>query len=157
EREADLLRERIETGRSHQLDSAFVTSIFHQILRQSVRIQSLGESERAPVMRVGLLDAELGLSRVAALRHLGPIADEILFEESLSSRALVEQVERGDAEVAVVPIEESGAGSSPPADELLLLTRLHIIGEEIVEQSFCLASATTPTLQPQPLHTIKRV
>jgi chorismate mutase len=45
-REARLLRARRQSGRRFKLDQALVSSLFREILKQSVRVQSLASSKR---------------------------------------------------------------------------------------------------------------
>jgi chorismate mutase / prephenate dehydratase len=67
-------------------------------------------------------------------------------------QAILESVEDGDADYAVLPIENTTAGSINEAIDLLSNTKLHIIGEEFVEVNHCLMA-----IEDVPLGRIKTI
>lgn len=138
DREEQLLTRLVELGRGEGLDRSFVTRIFQEVLEQSVRRQQeqlLGRDnpERAPErpLVVGYLGAPGSYSHQAASRHFGGRDGEVLLRNEASFALLVDQVVRGDADHAVLPIENTTAGSINEVYDLIAAEPVFIVGEEV--------------------------
>lgn len=102
--------------------------------RSSKRARTATDGTPMPVVFHGEEDASF--SAQAARSYFEDQAVEIRGVTTL--RAVFEQVERGDAKHAVVPIENSSSGSLHRVYDLLLKSNLHIVGEIGVLEDYCL-------------------
>ncbi|MBK5256981.1 MAG: 3-deoxy-7-phosphoheptulonate synthase [Vicinamibacteria bacterium] len=154
-REEDVLTRVVELGRESGLDPFHVTRLFREILGHSLRTQ---ESLLAPkgnddaVLSVGYQGSEGAYSHQAGLRHFGTRTSEVRYRGYQSFEALLEGVETGEVDRAVLPLENSTSGSVTPNYDLLTRMNLAIVGEEIQEVDHCLLA-----LEDMPLSQIRRV
>jgi chorismate mutase/prephenate dehydratase len=155
-REEDVLTRVVERGRENGLDPFHVTRLFREILGHSLRTQesllAVKDGEAAAVLRVGYQGSEGAYSHLAGLRHFGTRASEVLYRGYDNFESLLEGVETGEIDRAILPLENSTSGSVTPNYDLLTRMNLAIVGEEIQEVEHCLLA-----LEEIPLSRIRRV
>jgi chorismate mutase/prephenate dehydratase len=162
-REAAMLRRLEEAAREKGLDSFFVGRLFRQILDHSVRFQTdhlVGhhDAERAGrPLTVAYQGTEGAYSHVAAQHHFearrpGPHHAAPAYQGCTTFREALEAVEAGAADVALLPIENTTAGSINEVYDLLSEKRLWLVGEEVLKVEHCLLA-----LQQVPLTHIRRI
>lgn len=141
EREAALLQHRSSYGERLGLDPAFVRRVYREILEDSVRRQQdwlhQPESDDRPLV-VAFQGTEGAYGHQAARQHFGVTRRPVLFKAYRSFRETLEAVQEGHVQRAVLPIENSTAGSVYEVYDLLFRMNLSIVGEEIVEIEHCL-------------------
>lgn len=150
EREAALLAHRATYGEGLGLDPGLVKRLYREILDDAVRRQRdwLRESPGAEAtpLAVGFQGTEGAYGHEAAVRHFGVERRQVAFKPYRSFRETLEAVQRGDVDRAVLPIENSTAGSVHEVYDLLFQMNLSIVGEEIVEVRHCLLGPPGATL-----------
>jgi len=151
DREAVLLQHRSQFGERLGLDPAFVRRIFREILDDSVRRQqdalqtSAGEAEQE--LRVAFQGTEGAYGHQAALQYVGVTQRPVVFKAYPSFKAMLEGVIEGDVDRAVLPIENTTAGSVYESYDLLLRFNLSLVGEEIVDVRHCLLGVANATIE----------
>lgn len=144
-RETELLNRLIAKGKELGLDSHYITQIFQTIIEDSVRLQqnylqseindSDGEKE---LINVAIQGIDGSYSSLAARKFWSNTNKEINFISKHRFDEVVQAVEEGEAEYAVLPVENTTSGGINEVYDLLLHTTLHIIGEEIHTVNHCL-------------------
>jgi len=179
EREAAMLRRLKAAARDKGLDSFFVSHLFRQILDHSVRFQTdhlvahpdAGRSDRPlTVVYQGTegayshiaaqhhfqnrqrLQAAAGAGRDAAGGRGGPASPSPIYQGHATFRSALEAVEAGAADYALLPIENTTAGSINEVYDLLSEKRLWLVGEEVLKVEHCLLG-----LEKIPLTHVRRV
>ena len=149
DRETALLQHRSTLGERLGLDPAFVRRIFREILDDSVRRQhdalqtSAAEAEQE--LKVGFQGTEGAYGHQAALQHFAVSRRPIGFKAYATFREMLEAVVEGHTDRAMLPIENTTAGSVYESYDLLLRFNLALVGEEIVDVRHCLLGvADTP-------------
>lgn len=153
-REAELLSHVGDLASDAGLDPRYVRRLYRQILDHSVRVQELRVSGAGAedAVRVVYQGRDGSYSSMAAARHFeARHADADLvgldtFDDILSA------VHDGEADYAVLPIENTIAGSINEAYDLLATHDLKLVGEEIQPVEHCLLA-----LDDVPLERIRRV
>jgi chorismate mutase/prephenate dehydratase len=141
DREAALLQHRSAYGERLGLDPTFVRRVYREILDDSVRRQQDWLHEPTADLRpliVGFQGTEGAYGHQAALRYFGVSRREVALKAYRSFRETAEAVQDGSAERAVLPIENSTAGSVHEVYDLLFKLNLSIVGEELVQIEHCL-------------------
>jgi chorismate mutase/prephenate dehydratase len=158
-REEALLARVSEHGRAAGLDAFFVTRVFREIVEHSLRLQQEHLVERQNPDRAAqqrLVIAYQGTagaySHLAASRYFGPRSADVAFHGFNSFREMLEAVRDGRADYAVLPIENTTAGSINEAYDLLAQMNLALVGEEVQRVDHCLLA-----LEPVPVAHIRRV
>jgi chorismate mutase/prephenate dehydratase len=138
-REEELLRDRIRQGRAQGLDSHLVTRVFHEIIDDSIRIQhrKLQRFYSTPSKRerIAYHGIQSSYCEQAAKRHFeklsageeGRVAE---FRGFPTFEAVVQAVRDGEADSAILPIENTLSGGINEVFDLLVQADLAIIGEE---------------------------
>jgi chorismate mutase/prephenate dehydratase len=157
DREQELLARLIKTGRAHGLDAHFTTTLFHEIIDDSVRLQQRflqRSAERAEdrLLRIAFQGTEGAYSHLAAQKYFAERADHLVFKGFRTFEDVVRAVEKGDADRAFLPIENTTLGAIHEVYDLFLDTRLSIVGEEQLRIEHCLVS-----VQDVPLASIRRI
>lgn len=151
---ARLGREAVALG----LPQAMVTTLFRLVLDYSVRhqIDHLLDHHNprpdAPAVRVAYQGGDGAYSHVAAKNHFTARAGDKTYHGYPTFRAILEAVDRGQADYAMLPIENTTAGSINDAYDLLATMALSIVGEEVLKIEHCLIA-----LEPVPITHIRRV
>ena len=135
-REEELLVRLIRTGRTVDLDGPFVTRVFHQIIDDSVRLQQeilqdIVNDQRGnrSIFRVAFLGIEGSYSHLAGRQFFARRAGDPIDVPSPTFDDVVRAVERGEADYGLLPIENTTSGGINEVYDLLLHTRLSIVGE----------------------------
>jgi chorismate mutase/prephenate dehydratase len=145
-RELKLLQERIAHGKSIGLEPQYVTNIFHQVVAESVRVQQdalqrtlNGATWRGRAVKVAFQGIDGSYSHLVGRSHFGAGKEEstsfIGFGSFLEA---VRAVESGTCDYGILPIENTTSGAINDVYDLLLNSRVSIVGEEKLEVSHCL-------------------
>jgi chorismate mutase/prephenate dehydratase len=157
-REEEILARLGRDAEAAGLDPELVTTLFRQILDHSVRHQNDHlvtqqnpdlERERIHVSYQG---SEGAYSHVVARRHFAPRQAELVCKGYDTFREILEAVDRGEADYAVLPVENTTAGSINEAYDLLGRMNLAAVGEEILRIDHCLMA-----LESIPLSSVRRI
>ena len=155
-REEDVLTRVVELGRDQGLDPFHVTRLFREILGHSLRTQETllapDQNAIAGLLRVGYQGSEGAYSHMAGLRHFGTQSREVSYRGYDGFETMIESLEAGEIDRAILPLENSTSGSVTPNYDLLARTSLAIVGEEIQEVDHCLLA-----LKDTPVSRIRRV
>lgn len=152
-REKELLVDRIERGAALGLDGPYVMRVFHQVIDDSVRLQQellqahVNEDDGATPIRVAHLGSEGSFSHVASRGHFARRSSQVITVGCESFRDVVAAVETGRADFGVLPIENTTSGGINEVYDLLLHTRLSIVGEHRARIVHCLLGVEGATLQ----------
>ncbi|NGP77179.1 prephenate dehydratase [Balneolaceae bacterium YR4-1] len=157
-REEELLKRITELAREEGLDRYFAEQIFKDIIHHSVRFQTHSlvdhhnlEGGRETVS-VAYQGTDGAFSHQAAYRHFEERYSEVecigydTFEEA--ARA----VENEKVDYAILPIENTTAGSINQTYDILGEGKLHIVGEEAIRIIHCLLA-----IEKVPIERIKRI
>ena len=156
-RAGEVLETLIKAGRELGLDAHFVTRVFHEIIADSVRSQeSFLQTNLNPATEKLLCIAYQGVegaySYLAGEKFFRGQLDNCSFEGYKNFSDVVAAVENGPADYAILPIENTTAGSINAVYDLLLATKLSIVGEEVFPVQHCLLG-----IEKAPLSTIRRI
>jgi chorismate mutase/prephenate dehydratase len=159
QREEDLLTRLVAEARAAGLDAYYISRLFREILDHSVRKQQeafvahANPAERAvEVAVVVYLGAEGSYSHQAACHHFEARGGPVTFRGGNSFDELLQAVRDGAADFAMLPIENTTAGSINEAYDLLARMNLALVGEEVQRVEHCLLA-----LEDVPLSCIKRI
>lgn len=134
-REEQLLIRLVKQGKQAGLDPHYVTQLFHVILEDSVLNQQALLAERAnpgsvlPLNRVAFLGDRGSYSYLATQKYFSRRPGEVAEIGCQSFNEIISKVENGEADYAVLPIENTSSGSINEVYDQLQHTRLSIIGE----------------------------
>ena len=144
DRENSLLTRRIEAAREHDLDPGLVVRIWEQIISDSVSLQHdhfqgliNGRGSTAVVALQGI---EGSYSQLAAEQFFRDKPVEISLMACTRFGDASSAVEQGRADVAVLPVENTTSGGIAEVYDLLLHSRLAVIGEVKYRVQHCLLS-----------------
>ncbi|MBN2446562.1 MAG: bifunctional 3-deoxy-7-phosphoheptulonate synthase/chorismate mutase [Phycisphaerae bacterium] len=156
-REQDSLTRLVGKARDAKIDSYFVTQLFREIFDHSVRRQQGQLTARQQpaaegTLVVGYHGIEGSYSHLAAIKHFGPRDVELACRGFNGFRDMLEAVQAGDVGCAVLPIENTTAGTINSAYDLLSKMNLALIGEEILRVEHCLLA-----VEQVPLGRIRRI
>jgi len=157
-REEELLKRITELAREEGLDRYFAEQIFKDIIQHSVRFQTHSLVDHHNLeggqdsVSVAYQGTDGAFSHQAAYRHFEERYSEVecigydTFEEA--ARA----VEQEKADYAILPIENTTAGSINQTYDILGEGKLHIVGEEAIRIIHCLLA-----IEEVPIERIKRI
>jgi chorismate mutase/prephenate dehydratase len=154
-REEEIIKRIVEKGKDFELDPIHVRKLFGEIIEYSLRVQeqNLFESdaeEKAPL--VAYHGCRGSYSYLAAKTHFGVFKGESFLRSYETLPSMIQALVDGERDYALLPLENTTAGSINESYDLLGKYDLKIIGEEILSIQHCLM-----TLDKIPLHRIKRV
>ena len=145
DREKELLRRIIELGKAHNLDEHFLTKIYHIIIDRSVKLQhdylqrlANQNTSAGNIIRLSIQGIEGSYSYSASKKFFSGSQDQLSFLSFKRFDEVVSAVEKGDADYAVLPIENTTSGGINETYDLLMHTTLSIVGEERYEIEHCL-------------------
>ena len=155
QREQNMLRDRITEGRSLGLDPQLVLNLFHEIIADGVRLQQdilqaklNGTTQRTRSTKVAfqgidgsyshLMGRTLLSSPGAASKVSTSIALDAEFLGYASFKEAVAAVESGKCDIGILPIENTTSGGINDVYDLLLNSRVSIVGEEKFNVKHCL-------------------
>lgn len=141
EKMMESIREKaVEAG----MDPYFLEQLFREVISHSVRYQThaLVDHQNKKAAQTSIKVAYQGtdgaFSHQTAMRHFEQRYDEVICIGFTRFDQAAEAVEKGDADVAMLPIENTTAGSINDTYDLLAEKDLFIIGEEILKVVHCL-------------------
>ncbi|MBK9964259.1 MAG: 3-deoxy-7-phosphoheptulonate synthase [Holophagales bacterium] len=158
ERERDLLSRIGREGQKRGLNAFHVVKIFRDVIEASVRRQEshltreANEGDDPAVLRVAFQGVDGAYSHLAGRKFFGDRPEEPIFVGYRSFRQAVDAVERDECDYAILPLENSVAGSINETYALLGTSKLHIMGEEVWPVEHCLLG-----LSKVPLARLKRI
>jgi len=149
DRESELLNRLVKFGKKEGLDSHFLTKVFHEIIEDSVRLQQnfvqtrLNEKGgRRKAVNVSIQGIEGSYSYLAAQKYFTHFNYDLNFVSKKMFDEVVESVEIGETDYAVLPIENTTSGGISEVYDLLLHTTLSIVGEEKFQVKHCLVGVS---------------
>lgn len=133
-REQELLLSLIEQGKLQGLDAQYVTRIFHviiedSVLQQQAKVQGQLNGDSSQAVRVAFLGGQGSYSYWATQKYFTRRAEQIIELGCDSFNEIVNAVETGHADYALLPIENTSSGSINEVYDILQHTRLSIVGE----------------------------
>ncbi|EON2012864.1 MULTISPECIES: bifunctional chorismate mutase/prephenate dehydratase [Serratia] len=134
ERERDLLDALIAAAKPYDLDGFYVTRLFQLIIEDSVLTQqALLQHQLNPVSqhsaRISFLGPKGSYSHLAARQYAARHFDRLIECGCQKFQDIFAQVETGQADYAILPIENTSSGSINEVYDLLQHTSLSIVGE----------------------------
>jgi chorismate mutase/prephenate dehydratase len=142
DRENSLLTKRIEAARDHGLDPGLVVKIWEQIISDSVSLQHEHFqgliNDRGSTAVVALQGIEGSYSQLAAEQFFRDKPIDISLLACTRFADAANAVEHGRADVAVLPVENTTSGGIAEVYDLLLHSRLAVIGEVKYRVQHCL-------------------
>jgi chorismate mutase/prephenate dehydratase len=158
-REHEIMTRLTKRATANNLDAQYVTRLFREILSHSVRRQQehlldtqAPQQRTATTLAVGFQGIEGAYSHSAATQHFAVRDVQARYQGFDSFRELLEAVGDGGLDYAVLPIENTTAGSINEAYDLLARMNLALVGEEVVKVEHCLLA-----LEPTPVNLIRRI
>lgn len=158
-REEEILTALVDRAKMAGLDATFVTRLYREIFDHSIRLQqdmlthggTLRDNSQRPLV-VAFQGSEGSYTHIAAMRHFGVRGDSVAFEGYATVDDVVEAVDTGAAECAVLALENTIAGSFSDTYAVLEDRDLKIVGEEIQRLEHCLVA-----LDDIPLTRVRRI
>lgn len=134
EHERDLLDALIAAAKPYDLDGFYVTRLFQLIIEDSVLTQqALLQHQLNPVSqhsaRIAFLGPKGSYSHLAARQYAARHFDQLIECGCQKFQDIFAQVETGQADYAILPIENTSSGSINEVYDLLQHTSLSIVGE----------------------------
>jgi chorismate mutase/prephenate dehydratase len=134
ERERDLLDALIAAAKPYDLDGFYVTRLFQLIIEDSVLTQqALLQHQLNPISqhsaRIAFLGPKGSYSHLAARQYAARHFDRLIECGCQKFQDIFTQVETGQADYAILPIENTSSGSINEVYDLLQHTSLSIVGE----------------------------
>jgi chorismate mutase/prephenate dehydratase len=149
QREEGLIADRIAAGMDHDLDSGLVNRVWREIVNDSVRIQQevLGRSETPRrAVTVAIQGIEGSYSQLASQQYFDSKGTTASYHRAQTFADAVAAVQTGDAELAVLPIENTTSGAISEVYDLLLNSRLHFVGDVRFRVRHCLLGIEGATI-----------
>ncbi|AHM75513.1 bifunctional chorismate mutase/prephenate dehydratase [Yersinia hibernica] len=134
ERERDLLDALITAAKPYDLDGFYVTRLFQLIIEDSVLTQQallqhqLNQTAQHSA-RIAFLGPKGSYSHLAARQYAARHFEHLIECGCQKFQDIFTQVETGQADYAVLPIENTSSGSINDVYDLLQHTSLSIVGE----------------------------
>jgi chorismate mutase/prephenate dehydratase len=145
EREQDLLTSLIIKGKKLGLDANYITKIFYEIIDDSIRLQNnyltklnVPEYKGKKIIRTAIQGIEGSYSSLAAEKFFAKEEADLEFISKTTFDEVVRAVENGEADFAMLPIENTTSGGINEVYDALLHTTLYIVGEEKFHVRHCL-------------------
>ncbi|GAA5522992.1 prephenate dehydratase [Aliifodinibius salicampi] len=144
QREEKLLNKITKLAREAGLDRYFAEQLFKDIIDHSVRFQThtlvdyQNVKNDAKHVRVAYQGTEGAYSDLAATRHFEERYTEVHSVGYDTFRQAAKAVEEGKVDYAILPIENTTAGSISDTYDILGDGNLHIVGEEALRIIHCL-------------------
>ncbi|MER0128180.1 bifunctional chorismate mutase/prephenate dehydratase [Franconibacter daqui] len=151
DRERDLLERLIALGKPHHLDAHYITRLFQLIIEDSVLtqqalLQQHLNNTNPHSARIAFLGPKGSYSHLAARQYAARHFDHFIESGCAKFQDIFNQVETGQADYAVVPLENTSSGAINDVYDLLQHTTLSIVGEMTVPVDHCVLVATSTDL-----------
>jgi chorismate mutase / prephenate dehydratase len=147
QRESDLLNRIVKLGKKEGLDSNFLSKVFYEIIEDSVRLQQSfvqtklnAKNGEKKIINVAIQGIEGAYSYLATQKYFSRQKVELNFVFKKRFDEVVQAAEKGEADIAVLPIENTTSGGINEVYDLLVNTSLAIIGEEKFQVKHCLVA-----------------
>ncbi|CAH0261983.1 bifunctional chorismate mutase/prephenate dehydratase [Erwinia aphidicola] len=152
DRERDLLEHLITLGKGHKLDAHYITRLFQQIIEDSVLtqqalLQKQLNNTNPHSARIAFLGPKGSYSHLASRHYAARHFDSFIESGCLKFHDIFNQVETGQADYAVLPVENTTSGSITDVYDLLQQTSLSIVGEITIPIDHCVLVSGNTTLQ----------
>ncbi|RJP56469.1 MAG: chorismate mutase [Ignavibacteriales bacterium] len=158
-REKELLNRLINEGKQKGLEAEYVSRIFYEVIENSVRLQQKYIQQQAnkrdrkkKKIKVAIQGIEGSYSYLTAQRFFNDYEDSIEFVGEERFEEVAKAVENGEADYAILPIENTTSGGINEVYDILLHTTLSIVGEEKFKVEHCLCCT-----EEIPLEKIKKI
>lgn len=158
-REKELLKRLIAEGKEKGLESEYVSRIFIEVIENSVRLQQKYVQQQAnkkdkvsKKIKVAIQGIEGSYSYLTAQRFFSDYEDQIEFVGEERFEDVARAVENGEADYAMLPIENTTSGGINEVYDILLHTTLSIIGEEKFKVEHCLCGS-----EDVPVEKVKKI
>ncbi|HGT2353594.1 TPA: bifunctional chorismate mutase/prephenate dehydratase [Yersinia enterocolitica] len=151
ERERDLLDALITAAKPYDLDGFYITRLFQLIIEDSVLTQQallqhqLNQTAQHSA-RIAFLGPKGSYSHLAARQYAARHFEQLIECGCQKFQDIFTQVETGQADYAVLPIENTSSGSINDVYDLLQHTSLSIVGEITNPIDHCVLVATETDL-----------
>ena len=151
DRERDLLERLITLGKAHHLDAHYITRLFQLIIEDSVLTQQallqqhLNQTNPHSA-RIAFLGPKGSYSHLAARQYAARHFEQFIESGCAKFHDIFNQVETGQADYAVVPIENTSSGAINDVYDLLQHTSLSIVAEMTVPIDHCVLVSGTSSL-----------
>jgi chorismate mutase/prephenate dehydratase len=151
DRERDLLESLITLGKAHHLDAHYITRLFQLIIEDSVLTQQallqqhLNQTNPHSA-RIAFLGPKGSYSHLAARQYAARHFEQFIESGCAKFHDIFNQVETGQADYAVVPIENTSSGAINDVYDLLQHTSLSIVAEMTVPIDHCVLVSGTSSL-----------
>ncbi|HEN3248605.1 TPA: bifunctional chorismate mutase/prephenate dehydratase [Yersinia enterocolitica] len=151
ERERDLLDALIIAAKPYDLDGFYITRLFQLIIEDSVLTQQallqhqLNQTAQHSA-RIAFLGPKGSYSHLAARQYAARHFEQLIECGCQKFQDIFTQVETGQADYAVLPIENTSSGSINDVYDLLQHTSLSIVGEITNPIDHCVLVATDTDL-----------
>ncbi|CNI44117.1 bifunctional chorismate mutase/prephenate dehydratase [Yersinia pekkanenii] len=151
ERERDLLDALITAAKPYDLDGFYITRLFQLIIEDSVLTQQallqhqLNQTALHSA-RIAFLGPKGSYSHLAARQYAARHFEQLIECGCQKFQDILTQVETGQADYAVLPIENTSSGSINDVYDLLQHTSLSIVGEITNPIDHCVLVATETDL-----------
>ncbi|ALO34141.1 bifunctional chorismate mutase/prephenate dehydratase [Colwellia sp. MT41] len=152
QREQELLIRLIKQGKILGLDAHYVTSVFQTIIEDSVLnqqayLQTLANPDiQVPTVSVAFLGDKGSYSYLASHRYFSRRAEKIIESGCQRFSDILHQVESGQVDYGMLPIENTSSGSINEVYDLLQHTNLFIVGEITQPIEHCLLTSVNTSL-----------
>ncbi|AWH89590.1 bifunctional chorismate mutase/prephenate dehydratase [Limnobaculum parvum] len=151
ERERDLLKRLVEEGKKHRLDGHYITRLFQIIIEDSVLtqqalLQQYVNQDKLSSARIAFLGPKGSYSHLAARQYAARHFDTLVECGCNKFDDIFRQVEIGQADYGILPIENTSSGSINEVYDLLQSTNLFIVGELTNPINHCLLSSVDTDL-----------
>ncbi|MBN3175643.1 bifunctional chorismate mutase/prephenate dehydratase [Pectobacterium brasiliense] len=152
ERERDLLDKLTAAGKKHHLDGHYITRLFQLIIEDSVLTQQallqhhLNQTTSHSA-RIAFLGPKGSYSHLAARQYAARHFEQFVECGCQKFQDIFNMVETGQADYAVLPIENTSSGSINDVYDLLQHTALSIVGELTNPINHCVLVATDTSLE----------
>ena len=152
DRERDLLERLMTLGKKHHLDAHYITRLFQLIIEDSVLTQQTLLQQHLNKInphsaRVAFLGPKGSYSHLAARQYAARHFEQFIESGCAKFADIFEQVETGQADYAVVPIENTSSGGINDVYDLLQHTTLSIVGELTLPIDHCVLVSTSTDAQ----------
>ncbi|MDR8389748.1 prephenate dehydratase [Aliifodinibius sp. S!AR15-10] len=158
EREEELLKRITKLAREYGLDRYFAEQLYRDILDHSVRFQTHSLVDHQNVknkqksVSVSYQGTEGAFSHQAAFRHFEERYTEVNCYGYDTFKQAADSVMEGEHDYAILPIENTTAGSINETYDILGEDNLYIVGEEVIRIIHCLLA-----LEQIPIDRIRRI
>ena len=158
DREEALLNRIRALSKENGMDPFFMEQLFREIIHHSVRYQThalvdkQNDKSEETKISVAFQGTDGAFSHMAALRHFEHRYDQVNCIGYTTFRQAAEAVEKKEVDVALLPIENTTAGSINDTYDLLGEKNLFITGEEVLRIVHCLMAP-----EPIQIENVRRI